>query len=398
MYRRRSATNFLRRRGFHVIYGAILIGLVGTAIVLRSFAANSTAAFEAESGVRSAGVASASSAQAAGGNFVAFAGSIVRPSAQLTPRSGALLGAFSDTTHGTTIGVLEDAAHLNRLFDISNHYSDFDTSGSGLIAHLSRDAVPDIAAGRIPIITWQMHRYSQQSYSAISDVIAGNSDTYLQNAADALKQIGKPVMLRLGHEMNGSWYSWSGCNKDAATLVWTCRSAADYIAAWQHIHDIFEARGATNAVWVWCPAGYDVPKNLPGHHWTDYYPGDEYVDWVCIDQYSQGANMSLSMTIGTAPGTSVYGDYAKRKPFMIGETMNGPAVGATNQYTNKTAYFNNMITDLKANLPYLQALVFFDSKGTGDYRINSTPETMQAFINMGKNCYFDPLGKQPECR
>ena len=46
-----------------------------------------------------------------------------------------------------------------------------------------------------------------------------------------------------------------------------------YVRAWRHVHDVFEAEGADNVVWVWCPLVTDVPAE-PWNHWTNYYPGE----------------------------------------------------------------------------------------------------------------------------
>ena len=45
----------------------------------------------------------------------------------------------------------------------------------------------------------------------------------------------KPLYLRFAHEMNGGWFPWGvGTNGNGP---------ADYVAAWRHIHDIFEQKG-----------------------------------------------------------------------------------------------------------------------------------------------------------
>lgn len=81
-----------------------------------------------------------------------------------------------------------------------------------------------------------------------------------------------PVAISFGHEMNGHWYPWG--TKDT--------TAATFVKAWRHIHDLFQEEGATNVVWVWSP---NVVNPVPSVKLEPYWPGDAYVDWVGIVGY-----------------------------------------------------------------------------------------------------------------
>ncbi|MEK8143557.1 glycosyl hydrolase [Streptomyces sp. M10(2022)] len=56
----------------------------------------------------------------------------------------------------------------------------------------------------------------------------------------------------------------------------------EYVAAYRHIHDRFEQLGVDNVVWVWTVSGYLKAGEL----FEQLYPGDEYVDWIGMDQYN----------------------------------------------------------------------------------------------------------------
>jgi mannan endo-1,4-beta-mannosidase len=90
--------------------------------------------------------------------------------------------------------------------------------------------------------------------------------------------------------MNGNWEKWSPANNGSTP------DPAAFVAAWRHVHDLFVQNGATNVVWVWCPNATDVPNatSAPWNHWTNYYPGDTYVDWVGIDGYNWGNTTAAS--------------------------------------------------------------------------------------------------------
>jgi len=64
-------------------------------------------------------------------------------------------------------------------------------------------------------------------------VASGRYDGYLRRTARAVAAFRCPLVLSLGHEMNGSWYSWG----------FTHTTPAVFIAAWRHVHDVFARAG-----------------------------------------------------------------------------------------------------------------------------------------------------------
>ena len=87
-----------------------------------------------------------------------------------------------------------------------------------------------------------------------------------------------PFFLRFNREMNGFWFPWGdevNGNKPG-----------EFVTAWRHVHDIFTEVGATNATWVWCP-NIDLTRKLQTPL-QDLYPGDDYVDWTCLDGFNWG--------------------------------------------------------------------------------------------------------------
>jgi hypothetical protein len=419
--------SFVRRHRFAVTGLAALATVMLTALIplaiYHSLAGSNFTPFEAESGVlnNAALLAKVADTSASGGSYIRFnlpacpagqqgtwpnctAGppntcpkgqtgtppscSWTRPQAALVPPVGALLGISSDDG-GSGMTVLEDASHLGRKFDTEVRFTDFDSAGSGMLNALTNNIADDLANNRTPILTWQIHNYGATDY-LIDNINAGQKDTYITQVAQKVKAIGKPIMIRYGHEMNGNWEPWSGCTGN------TCKSdaGARYVAAWQHTVNIFRAQGATNAIWIWCPNGNDVPAGVI--HWTQYYPGDSYVDWVGIDQYVHKQTDQLATVLGSG-ANSIYGDYAGKKPVFITETMTGPR-STDAPYTDKTIYFNNMLSNLQTKFPSVAGIAFFDhNKSDGDYRINASAASMSAFLNMGKSCYLDATNKSGRC-
>ncbi|HEV2592683.1 MAG TPA: hypothetical protein VGU02_12410, partial [Gaiellaceae bacterium] len=80
-----------------------------------------------------------------------------------------------------------------------------------------------LGRGATPIVTWEpdvaaTENEVQPAY-ALSAIVAGKYDAYLWAQARAAASYGKPFSVRLGHEMNGDWYSWgAGLNGNTPDL------------------------------------------------------------------------------------------------------------------------------------------------------------------------------------
>ena len=141
---------------------------------------------------------------------------------------------------------------------------------------------------------------------------------------------------------------------------------------------IFHAAGATNVVWVWCPNAVDQPAEI-APHWTQYYPGDGYVDWVGVDGYSHGGTADrtpLSLFMG------IYNDYHTKKPIMIAETAA--------LEPRKQQWITSLRQTLK-RLPDIGAVIWFDQNNAArgwDWRITTTPAALTAFKALAKDPYF----------
>ena len=140
--------------------------------------------------------------------------------------------------------------------------------------------------GAEPIVTWEPWRalddgeYDRSAYP-MDEIAAGVHDDYLYRWADELRTWGGTVYLRFAHEPNGDWYPWSPAGGTGPET---------YVAAWQHIHDLFTLKQAHNVKWIWT-------VNVP-HEGSSpigpLYPGDDYVDVVGVDGYNWGTSQPWS--------------------------------------------------------------------------------------------------------
>jgi autotransporter-associated beta strand protein len=205
--------------------------------------------------------------------------------------------------------------------------------------------------GSMPLFTWQPQNGTEgttQSFN-LSNIINGAYDTYITNWATSAKAWGYPFFLRFAHEMNGNWYPWSpGVNGN---------TAAQYVQAWQHVHNIFTGVGTTNVTWVWC-VNYVYSGETPI---AGLYPGDNYVDWLALDGYNRLANPWQDFSAIAAATVAQLTNIAPGKPIMVGET-------GCNQNTNysKSQWFLNALTNYLPSTPRIKAWVYFNSTNTSD--------------------------------
>jgi beta-mannanase len=183
--------------------------------------------------------------------------------------------------------------------------------------------------------------------------------------------------------MNGNWYPWAGANNGGADAG-VSGGPAKYVAAWRHVHDLFVKAGATSVIWVWCINAGDVPGDA-WNHWTNYYPGDDYVDWVGIDAYNWGSSSSCCVWTAFADLVDApYQDYAAKKPILLPETASAEVGG------DKAAWINDMHQLIKAQYTDIKGVVWFDINKETDWRIASSPAALAAYKAMAQDPYFSP--------
>ena len=285
--------------------------------------------------------------------------------------NGILLGAYvSDTTRwvddaAAEGGVTRFEAAIGRTLAIDHHYYGWTDSFPTSLERW------DLAGGRIPMISW--------GGTQLDGILSGRFDAMIRQRAEDVRALGAPVFLRWAWEMNGNWSADDGShNNDPGTTD----GPQKYVAAWRHVHDLFAAAGATNALWVWSPNSSDVPA-APWNHWTRYYPGDAYVDWIGIDGYNWGTTHSWSSWTSLASLIQpIYADYAHRKPIMIAETASAEQGG------DKGAWLDSVRTQLPARFPDVAALVYFETNKETDWSVTSSTTAMTSFRALASDPRF----------
>jgi mannan endo-1,4-beta-mannosidase len=113
-----------------------------------------------------------------------------------------------------------------------------------------------------------------------------------------------PVLWRPYHEMNGSWFWWGGrIGKYSTEALYR-----------QLFNRLIKYHKLNNLVWIW---SVDRP-NRPEMKFTNFYPGNEYLDILALDVYGSDFNQAYYDSL-------VF--LSKGKPLVLAEVGNPPTPG-----------------------------------------------------------------------
>ncbi|HEX8771690.1 MAG TPA: glycosyl hydrolase, partial [Acidimicrobiales bacterium] len=284
----------------------------------------------------------------------------------IAPSSGALLGAF---VSGGPTAVTSFESRIGRKLAIDHRFWGWTDSWP-----TQSYEQWDVDNGRIPMVTWDGPN------AKLDGILNGSQDANIRSHAAAVARFGRPILIRWGYEMNGKWAPWGGAQNG--------NDPSRYVAAWRRIVDLFRASGASNALWVWAPNVGDSPL-VAWNHWTNYYPGDSYVDWVGVDGYNWGTTQSWSSWTSFASlfggSSSVYRDYAARKPIIIAESGSVEAGG------DKGAWWSAVPGALQTSFPAIKAVVFFNTIHNGiDWRAETSTASLDGYRRMARDAWLNP--------
>jgi hypothetical protein len=279
--------------------------------------------------------------------------------AQLIPRSGAYLGAFVQPPGRTSSGALITAVTAFE-HDVGHRL------GVVHVYHPWGAAFPSAAdkyfasTGSTLLITWG-------GTPDTLAIVAGHDDAMIRARAEAIKRLGRPVLLEFRHEM------------DRPDLQPSVHSPTDYIAAWDHIRAIFAAVGADNVGWVWCPTAQGFADGRA----EAYYPGDGEVNWICVDAYSTSPLQLLSSVVRPFLAWASH----HPKPILIGE------FGVRSDPPGWRAWLAQ-VGQFAHQDPQVKSLAYFDADGLSsqgrpyEFSLNGNRTATSAFAALLAQSYF----------
>jgi hypothetical protein len=256
---------------------------------------------------------------------------------------------------------------IGRHSGIVHWYAQWGDAGSGAFAanqpwmlNAVRNYNSVGVTGSTPLITWEAWGPAPMTVAnntfPLTKIAAGSFDAYIDSWAIGLRTYGGTVLLDFGHEMDGNWYPWGyGVNGN---------TAAQYIAAFRHVHDRFVLAGATNVQFVWNPNVW----NPAGVDQRAFYPGDAYVDWMAIDVYNWGAAAGGWATLASALGsmTNIYTRVAglSNKPMMLAEWASAEPVAGDPAGVTKGQWIVDAAGAIGSQFPRVKAAIWFNQEGS----------------------------------
>ena len=163
------------------------------------------------------------------------------------------------------------------------------------------------------------------------------------------------------------------------------------MAAWRHVHDVYQQQGATNVIWVWAMTGqlFVNPQNA-----TAMYPGSQYVNWVAADAYNWYPSRAGAPWRSFQQAFQPFYSWALQtgKPAMAEETgvQEDPSDSGA-----KAQWYTAMATTVESWAD-MKAVVYFNSDRDGPWWIDSTPQALSAFRAVAQSPYFNPETEQTQ--
>lgn len=289
-------------------------------------------------------------------------------SPKLVPSCGALLGVSVEPTAATGLAALEQA--MRRKFDIVYEFHGIDRPLP------ARNEAQLVAEGRILHVNIEAKEFAKPERPEVpwTRITAGDFDDALRAQATGLAALKSPVMVTFDHEV------------DSPKRVGQRGTAAEFVAAWRHIHQVYTSAGARNIVWVWVVTGYEDNRSaVPG-----LYPGDRYVDWVGWDPYNMAGCSTgrvkpkqwQSFTETVKPfyrwlqNEGARAGIDKAKPYMLSEFG---TVANPDDPSAAARWYAEMPAALE-KFPHLKAVQLWNGKVDAcDYRIENEPSTLDLF-------------------
>ena len=233
--------------------------------------------------------------------------------------------------------------------------------------------------GTTPYISWHAYTRARREIPW-AEIARGDHDRFLHHKGRALRAFGHKVFFCFHHEPENDPKNGS---------------AAQFVAAWNRVHRIFEDEGADNLRWIvtlmastyngghggaerWLPAHYDM-IGVDGYN---RYPCEDMYPWRSFRQIFSPAR-----------------DWARRKdrPLFIGEygCVERDACGQNGRKGAKADWFRAADETVR-RWPQVRAAVY--SHGQSDsgipYWADSSRSSIRAFSRMGNRTHFQRFARR----
>ena len=241
--------------------------------------------------------------------------------------------------------------------------------------------------------------FGPEKVYTLQAIIEGKFDGQLRQWARRAKELGFPLLLDFAVEMNGDWFGWSGIyNGGSQTDGYGDPTVPDgperYRDAYRHIIEIFRSEGVYNVTWFFHPNS----ESFPDEDWNrmeNYYPGDEYIDWIGISLYGPIFPQEkkywdqLNFAERLQKVLKEIQTFAPAKPIAILEF-------AVIEDERKPEWIRQAFEAIRSH-PRIKAISWWNERwinedgSISDLRINSSPEALQEYRLQAKRTLLLPF-------
>jgi beta-mannanase len=181
------------------------------------------------------------------------------------------------------------------------------------------------------------------------NIIDGKFDDDLRVWCDDARNFGSLLLAEYGTEVNSDSFPWSGVVNGAEEKNgYGDPTLADgperFRDAYRHIIAICRTEGAVNITWVF---HIDI-ESTPDESWNqfeNYYPGDEWINWIGISVYGTYTPMSPYYSIFRISMDRIYPRILKLapdKPIIVAEF----GTAKNNPFVDQVVWTRNALTDI----------------------------------------------------
>ena len=196
-----------------------------------------------------------------------------------------------------------------------------------------------------------------------------------------------PFLIRIGYEFDGEWNSYE---------------PEAFKAAWRRIVDALRAEGLDNFATVLATYRLDIPDSA----WEEYWPGDDYVDWLGYSYWGGGTSSTKALDFARARGKPIF--IAESTPRGHWIDREGDAIWE--------AWFADYLLHIEENADVIKAISYINAdwdsqamwagRGWGNTRIQDDDAVaMRWRETMGQDLYvhdvdgtYDLIGFPPGSR
>lgn len=283
--------------------------------------------------------------------------------ARLEPEKGVLYGVTSDST-------LQPQLPQASMILLYLEFGDTNFTWIEHILSTARDT------GRAVELAWNIPGHGAQIPSVVHET------AYIEQVLSMLgKYSDVPIFIRFGAEVN----------------IWPDRAdPGQFVEAFRHVARLVHEK-TTNTAMVWSVnnvSSWDIQME-------DYYPGDEYVDWVGVSLYlkpyflgrndwpeQEKFNEVVFLSGDNADPVKALDEvikkYGDRKPIMLAESGASHFCRPLGEVTTPFAvqHLKQMYYNVPMVYPQVKLIAYFDKvieAETDDYALSTSPELTDAY-------------------